>query len=1043
MASLPATIISKKEELYHYIEIPQGLELNKTSLSQLRQLLNLAKGKKCLVCLPPNFTYDATLWKDCLEFAKSLFQNNIMFVAQEGVKWGDGWNLLLDENFIAGDKAKGLEWVKGKEESLSKSKIDTSKLELAGNVQLIDLKSTRYLKFTGQASQALIMLPRILEKAIAGIEIKVKNPGKPWMIASERTTTWTFFTNTLVFDVADLYGMDRRFFKGIASVLEKIKLKPESSGVYFVTSSFFETWLIRRVLGEIREAINIVRVLTADSKSNDAVKSEVENLYKQSQKARPIPFILTHQTNGVENSVTLLKQFYPDIIVADDISEANSLKEKISIPLKERLYHITPTTDPGVRLLQPQLITKGYDVRLFAEYLISRYRNHRGFPNDTYFYYLDAQPIYVKKVSNFFLMEFAEVLPEIYQKTIQKVAECETKENSQGSFTISVLQQKILKLDILLPFTNQGGAQFLGNYNELFSEHCQVLCDPMRLFLRGDRDLATQAILHLSEEYNEFLIQQPGFEIEARFQAQKGVLTVKAAPEANLERRCFTLFALLNSSSVFEQLPDKEILIEIISLMWKNYTQSSKSQPGQGFLITITATDHSTRMKIYQSDTNRIFLESFEENNQKVVTLLGNVPYYKEAQRHLLKMLSLLFNQNTPQQTAWRFSCFEAMAQVVNNTISDQKLTIELGIKGDTQRAIFISSAKDFNAIPPKSKKTLETGADKVQISNDSRQISMIKNPNPEDKEIGQLSENLLKELEHLQENAILQEVEDEKNKEAEARSLRLQKVYDSALSVYNKRYGFEEGTGKSTDEPTGKTLDEAVATRVVHHKEIGFTYKLRMGIYITAAIIVFAAAFIYLYGYNTKIRFESENQLILPDNDRPPLFMKNSDDEEEVDADAAILAKMMAVEPKVESKLPKDPGEKIVIEINNELSSTIAPTQDQLNSWLKRLYFAPDNMKQGDLYNLMGRLYFYKIQLDQEEGFFSKDWIDRWQEESREAFKKAKSCYGQNLYASNLKIVLTAWKPERIYYSNITVVEYPTSQDAVNDMQMLLDKLK
>lgn len=1022
-------LVSTIQNQGNYYELPQGVALSQAILQEWETMLRTSaiQHKKCLLCLPPHFTFDKPAWESFIDFLKESLHGQYMFVSQEGVKWGDGWLSIIQANVPIAEKVKGIAWITQQETPPT-------------SVNLYDFnKQIRYVKFTGLANQAIQQFPKVLEQAISGFDMRTKATLKPIVLASTPHITWSCFSNAIIFDVAVLQMLDGRFFKAIASMLRKHNMKPDSTGLYFVTASCFENWIARSAIGAIREVSNIVRVVSEHA-NPDAVKFEVENLYQQCQNMRPSPFILTHQVEGIEMAGKLLEQFYPDIVVADDVSDANTLRTKVGPSLQEHIYHVTPANDPGMRLLQPQLITKGYDINLFAEYLLSRYNNLHGSPNDTYFYYLDAQPTSLKKGSNFFLMEFAEILSPEHQKTIQKVAECETKPNSQGSFTISVLQQKILKLDLRLPFTNQGGAQFLNNYKELFAQHCQMLCEPLRLFLKGDRDLPTIAVLHLGDDYNEFLIRQQGFEIEARFQAMKAVLTVKAAPSESLERRCFALFTLLNSSSVFSHLPDKEILIEIISLMWKNYTQSGKPQEGQGFLITITATEQNCRMKIYQSEQNRIFLEALEENGEKKVTLLANIPFLKDSQKHLLKIVSLLYTDKSPQANNWRFACFEAMSQVTANTIAPQKMTLEFGLKGTTQRAIIISSSKDFNVIQAKSRSVIEAGADRSHITQDCRQISMAKNPSPHDPEIAQLSTHLQDELNNLQEKAILQEVQDEKDKEAQARSLKFQKIYGQALESYNQKYGFTSETQETSDsQVSGKTLVQALSTNVMRRKENPEKAKIQKILIITLASI--AAVFIIL----TTIMFSLEGK---PTGDTGMIWQDAEN--------PRYSAEQSATEPKVNSTVQNNTSNNPIpnLSIENYASGDIIntvcfttnsdapPTQEELNAMLKMLYFS--KIKDADTQNMTARLYLYKIYLDREEKLFKPEQKEKWLQEVLLKFASAKEEYQKNPARSNINICLNTWKPEKFCNpnENIQVIQYNSPQDAVIDIQLILDNM-
>ena len=125
-------------------------------------------------------------------------------------------------------------------------------------------------------------------------------------------------------------------------------------------------------------------------------------------------------------------------------------------------------------------------------------------------------------------------------------------------------------------------------------------------------------------------------------------------------------------------------------------------------------------------------------------------------------------------------------------------------------------------------------------------------------------------------------------------------------------------------------------------------------------------------------------------------------------------------------------------------------PSQNFVNSIIKRLRKAESEYQtspnRGDIYNLIGRLYYYKIFIDAESGLLDKswqtvwplqpDWKQIWQDEAITAWDKAKLAYQDPNAQVMFSLRILPWMPERAYHERLAFVSYANTKAAVADIE-------
>lgn len=121
-------------------------------------------------------------------------------------------------------------------------------------------------------------------------------------------------------------------------------------------------------------------------------------------------------------------------------------------------------------------------------------------------------------------------------------------------------------------------------------------------------------------------------------------------------------------------------------------------------------------------------------------------------------------------------------------------------------------------------------------------------------------------------------------------------------------------------------------------------------------------------------------------------------------------------------------------------------PSHSHFNAILKKIHIDGQEhlraLGAGDLWNLMGRLYYYKIYIDREEALFENSVKKAWQEEAREAFQKAKALYSKEESIPLLILPIVSWMPEHLFHQGQAFVRYENPEEAIKDMEQWLKRM-
>ena len=989
----------EEHEKYCYLEVPQAIVLESALLKTMTDYIqNAAKeNKKSLVCLAPNFQISDENFQNFFDFIEKNLLDYVFFVSKEGIRWGDNWKKLTKRPFWIANKDKAIRWT---EEGV----------KLGYNTALIS--EVLYIKCLGNADFCIPAIGKLLDENLKDFFLDPQITIMPMLSLYKNIGVWHALSGFVIFDVAEL-PLDQTFCTDFLDMLRVHSLNLDAGNILFVTDGHFQTFLLQQRLNHpVQTASTIIRVLSSTTDTtgkNENIQQEVFHLQEVCQTLSPCPYLITLNVAGAQSALQAINLFYPDMVIIDELNDANFLQDSLHGDLRTKLANVIPATDPGVKILSPEIITKGYDLKLFAQYLVALYLHRHGHPNNTFFYYLNSDSKYLKKVNAFVMMEFSETLSEEYQDTLNIIATCETKADMQGYYIISVLQEKIIRLEVSLPFTNNGGIQFFERYDELFPNHYTGFCTPFKSLLQSQTNLTPVMKLDILQEFNDVFIQDEGISYEIRFQPGRSDVTMKVEPDIFLEEHCSKLFELLKDSEVFQELPDKELLFDSISLMWGNYKYllDKNTDKQNGFIIHFSVSLHEAILKIYQNDNNRIFLETTAEG---LISFQASLPYYTSITRNLLKIIARIFTQETSTANNWRMACFDAISQVTSHAF-EQNIQIKFSTFGENCKAIFISDCPDATVIVPSSKNLYETGTEKFLIAENGRQIKLLIKPDEDDNEL-----EAMPDLNAISENQILQEVQDEQRKEAEERSIRLQKIYGQALRAYNQKYGFDDdeeeiqpkNNQKIVNVPKKtikgpKTIEEALTVRLIHSKESKAKEKVRRGLTISICVIVFICSLTYfILGYCIDINKNSQSIIL-----------------REIDP-STVVEIPPVVQTSEPTEIPKDSAYGIVQYICNQLNREKTPTHDELNQYLKQL----DKIKKmhtlsGDFFNLQCRLYIYKILIDQEEQIIRQERLNMWKQEAINCLNRAYENYRQQETKSAFYVATEPWRIERYYLEN------------------------
>lgn len=1017
-------VITQTHPTHHYVEIPQGASGNAQFLKNLKTVLekSFQSSPKTIVCFPPNTPIEAKHAKAFFQFLQQ-YQDRLMLVPQKNVHhWSSLWRGFLEANLPLTDAPKALAWATGQEP--------------AGNVIVSLMGETIYMKLVGNIHEDTSKLHQSLTQSLSIAKIPAKLEEKPFRTSLNKITTWSSIQGGIIFDVADVTLLVGPVLSLLVDSVKHYGRMISAEGIYFVTASLFQSWLLLQSTGcsKLNETGNILRVTAENEPNNEGIEEENDALVQLCKEQTPPQILFMHHAQGPQTAIQAVHRFSPELIIANAISDAAYLEQTLP-QYQGKIYHITPSADPRIRILSPQLLTQGYDRKLFAQYLLSRYQNNRGLPNDTNIYYLDAHPDSLKKVVSLFLLDFSSLLTDAHKKLLESLIQCESQPTQQGSFLLAFLEDKILNLEINLPFSIKGVGQFLGYYPDLFPQHLHKLDNALRLWFKGFTP--TQSVLaklHVIQDFNELFAQEPGFIVETRFQPDQVMVTVRAHFNELLERRCLSFFTILNSCEIFTRIPDKEILIELISLLLDNFKEVQTAQKGE-LVITLFTSGKGSEIKVFQSFHNKIVLKEQEEQGKVICQLKGDTPHTPGSQRHMLKLISLFFTKNAqdPAENNWKLACFEALSVVTSRSTSAQMLRFDFSHKDEYKEAILVSNAKEEVEIPPRSQKVFDAGCEQSVVRNRGRQITLAKGAKGEEKQqVVETPEKLQQELEGLQHTAMLREVENVKATEDAKRNERLRNIYDEALAAYNKKYGDVEESHQTRSVPKKgrKTLEMASQTQLVKSSEDAKAKarKKFRNIALTTVSVLVLLIVIFILFLATRSRPPVGPSLLLTELENQP---------------TTVTVAPVVVTKIAEDVLSPDIAAPLVQETCRALASDSPPSQDALNALLRKLYLRRDEFsRSGDFYNLLGRLFWYKIYLDKDK-LLSKSRAEICLEEAKRALDTASVNYRHEKTRSVLYLLVTSWMPEKnIVPENRIIVHYSDPKHAAKDMEILREKV-
>lgn len=1019
---------------YDYCKVAKTLEWDDESLGELQEQLQQShgQGKKMVLGLHPSLTIEAHRCPVFLQFLQEELTGQLVIAPQkQKLEWGAGWKELLRRGIPVMELSKAMEVAGGG--------------KMSPRHQCFKLGDTTYVKSTGDICLQPATWNSLVGKVMAEARLPAQLLPEPVQAESQTGLVWNQLQGGVVFDVAEVTRLDSKWTDALRRVLPQQK-GIDKPGFYFITSSVFQRWLLAELLEleEIPEYGNILRVV--DSLSIG--EAEGPALVKAGQQKVPPLNFLVHYAIP-DQALNALQQFYAEVILTDQIETAKALQKKAPANSKKRIASLMQSVDPQVKILGPEMMMKGCAPSVFAEFLVSRYQNNHGYPNDTYVYCMDTDAASLQKVAQLLQSDFPQFLQQFHYDLFSQLVQYQVAAGKQGHFLFSLLKEEVVNLEISLPLTPAGNAQLLQNYGKLFADHCHLLNDMLRIFIKASLAAADiNVLLQPVQGINKVTVRQAGFLLEAKWQNQEFLLTIHTDADKETGSRCMALFTLLNGSPIFSRLPEKELFIELISLLWENFQSDSSGQ--QKFLVTLRVSPQATELKAFHNAKNKAALSESSQQDRQHVRLLCDSPYSVQGQKRLLKLLSLFFYAE-PQQTeanAWKFACMEALSQAANKIMSGQVLSIDFMSEGESKKAVISSNAQQAQDIPARSRQTMESGADRLLVENNGRKITLLKKPLAEEAQQlpapGELAIpddavisaeiTAIPDVGQEKETAIPSTLEKMQAQEIKIERTQLMQIYKRALEKYEEKgASTEEATGRKSVDATEETIVRKPAhlTAIRAHKyerdvKVQKIYK-RVGIGL--AVITSLVAAVLVYAFNARIAVTEEArkrtvQQAPPDKPIKPQTQRvqYSGATKEGIAFLQKFVRVMALQAQ-------------------------QPSQNLFNALLKQIYIDGKAFVEtpvvADLYNLQGRLYYYKVYFDQEEQLFDKNWKAAWHQEAVQAFTKAKESYAANKNKPFFNLPVLHWMPDQLYYKQALFVQYKTGQDAVKDMEKWLERLQ
>ncbi|WP_372368326.1 hypothetical protein [Candidatus Uabimicrobium sp. HlEnr_7] len=249
----------------------------------------------------------------------------------------------------------------------------------------------------------------------------------------------------------------------------------------------------------------------------------------------------------------------------------------------------------------------------------------------------------------------------------------------------------------------------------------------------------------------------------------------------------------------------------------------------------------------------------------------------------------------------------------------------------------------------------------------------------------------------------------------------------DSKQELKELYENLEEKETKREQNKVEKLSKEHKKLKIREGKDTVFIAKKRQGrnstFKVAAVVIIVFSVFIGLLAFIGNTPSKSKKLIISELKDDAPITIKKHNKKK---------------------KSPNDLAEKIVSKVSRELARGGIPNQSNLNNYLKILYTEKDKYQQsGDFWNLLGRLYIYKIFLDRYDRGLLPGRINKIKIAAQEAFILAQKNYERKQKRSMLNLTITNWMPEKHFQmTNKNVVNYKSSHRAVQDIAIFVSRI-
>lgn len=247
-------------------------------------------------------------------------------------------------------------------------------------------------------------------------------------------------------------------------------------------------------------------------------------------------------------------------------------------------------------------------------------------------------------------------------------------------------------------------------------------------------------------------------------------------------------------------------------------------------------------------------------------------------------------------------------------------------------------------------------------------------------------------------------------------------------MNIYSELEKLEDEKDKDKQERLTAKGDRVITMREKKKQEVYKVYLITGSVF---AVVAFILITFFTYAFTTKIPPKTEPQESqAPD---PKLVKKRN----------VRVSRARRGRRRMKMSRVSHPFMKEILTLFRKRSST--PSHVALNYILKKIHFAPKDLMSSSIaanvYNLTGRLYFYKLHIDKKEELFSKEWKTIWKNEAEKCFSKAKELYQSKNTSHVFILSISSWMPERLWY-NKSVIGYKNSRQAVKEMKKFLEYL-